>query len=227
MTKVLGYVELTFLTMLPQARMARLNKYLLGLICRPDTRMSARVMDFLDFEEQTNITVPECRMKLISQGMVSRYSLSQFDCNSSSGLIVAALGEAGTLARLGKAWNIIDPEEAGKMCLGRLLPDGSIDTFASAGSAVPMTACIVVHVDGAPRILFFDCDGTLYVFKFVDTEILPGKHQVLKPSVPWNIGYYWQGNDGVLLEMEQKHQIHMKVTDFCGLNIHFFSRLEY
>ncbi|KAH0477340.1 MAG: hypothetical protein KVP17_002706 [Porospora cf. gigantea B] len=141
-----------------KARLRGLQSFLTDCLRRPDTRTSPPMMSFLRFTENTGEAPEFARPEMFASAIEGRFAVSALRYDPTQRLLFVAMEEASQMARLGRAWSLIEPEELGMVAVWALDADNSDWISFKNLCDVPFTQRI--------RCLAYWGKGKIYAFGF-------------------------------------------------------------
>jgi len=154
-------------------RQKQLEVILHSLLSRPDVRSSTTMRQFLQLDSHTTVT-PGVMQPVLVRGLEDlRFSISDFDFNIESGLLIIAQEDATALSRLGRVWSVVEPDELGSMHVWYKSPEKSWERLYS--ETFPLKArCCSISSKPVLRIFVGMEDGTVRVYtRSTDPNVEP------------------------------------------------------
>ncbi|CEM18623.1 unnamed protein product [Vitrella brassicaformis CCMP3155] len=177
-----------------EARRKGLQHYLHELVARPDTRTSTPLLEFLEFEARTDMTVthlmprrgPVCDLE-DPRFAVSGVHYWHKALTKQMDVVIVAYQDSSHVARLGRMWTVVEPDELGAWAIWAPTHAGDdnwhrvfLENFAIK---VP---CMCVE-ETSRQIFIAMEDGTIRAYHLPDEEDiqpqLVGSYQVHATSV--------------------------------------------
>jgi len=160
-------------------RQNELEVFLHGLLARPDIRTSNALLKFLDFETHTHIAVRHLSPSCVANTNPSQLSISSFQILS-DGFVAIGYEDASSLSRLGRVWQVVEPDEVGCLSLWQY----SVETgFTRLTGSTKPSKVRAMHFHEASRRLFVGMDsGIVEIYDIPQLENIRGKSSSNKLS---------------------------------------------
>ncbi|KAF4737791.1 hypothetical protein FOZ62_030417, partial [Perkinsus olseni] len=169
-----------------RTRTHALHVLLRRLIQRPDTRSSLPLLRFIEFEKHTDVAYASpLQLKIADdagddQAKLDdpRFAVSGMQVNSTQTIIIAAHEDSTAMARLGRVWSVVEPDELGSVNVyHRVKSTGGPPPYEGRGrwkcimretSSVKMR--VVATVEAARQFIIGTESGTLVGYSLPSTQ---------------------------------------------------------